>query len=138
AAITYSIFNVASRGDEIVAGSNLYGGTHNLFEHTLTRFGIKVHIVDGTKPEEGKSAITDKIKAVFAETITNPSLNVTEIETISDIAHERHIPLIVDNTFAPKFAKPLQWGADIVIHSATKWIGGHGTSIGGVVVDGGR
>src|SRR5699024_3720098 len=138
AAITYSILNVASSGDEIVADSNLYGGTHNLFEHTLPRFGIKVHLVDSTKSEEVKAAITDKTKAVFAETITNPSLNVTDIETISDIAHERHIPLIVDNTFAPKFAKPLQWGADIVIHSATKWIGGHGTSIGGVVVDGGR
>ena len=138
AAITYSILNVAKSGDEIVADSNLYGGTHNLFEHTLPRFGINVQLVDGSKPEEVKAAITDKTKAVFAETITNPSLNVTDIETISDIAHAANIPLIVDNTFAPKFAKPLQWGADIIIHSATKWIGGHGTSIGGVVVDGGR
>lgn len=138
AAITYSILNVAKSGDEIVADSNLYGGTHNLFEHTLPRFGINVQLVDGSKPEEVKAAITDKTKAVFAETITNPSLNVTDIEAISDIAHAANIPLIVDNTFAPKFAKPLQWGADIIIHSATKWIGGHGTSIGGVVVDGGR
>lgn len=138
AAITYSILNVAKSGDEIVADSNLYGGTHNLFEHTLPRFGINVQLVDGSKPDEVQAAITDKTKAVFAETITNPSLNVTDIETISDIAHAANIPLIVDNTFAPKFAKPLQWGADIIIHSATKWIGGHGTSIGGVVVDGGR
>lgn len=138
AAITYAILNVAKSGDEIVADSNLYGGTHNLFEHTLPRFGITVHLVDGSKPEEVKAAITDKTKAVFAETITNPSLNVTDIEAVSDVAHAANIPLIVDNTFAPKFAKPLQWGADIVIHSATKWIGGHGTSIGGVVVDGGR
>src|SRR5699024_11226355 len=98
-------------GEEIVADNKLYRRTHNLFEHTLPRFGIKVHLVDGTKPEEVKTAITDKTKAVFAETITNPSLNVTDIETISDIAHAAHIPLMVDNTFAPKFAKLLQWGA---------------------------
>jgi len=138
AAITYAILNVASAGDEIVADSNLYGGTYNLFVHTLPRFGINVKIVDGTDPEAIKAAITDKTKAVFGETITNPSLNVFDIETIADIAHEHGIPLIIDNTFAPKFAKPIQWGADIVVHSATKWIGGHGTSIGGVVVDGGR
>ena len=138
AAITYAILNVASAGDEIVADSNLYGGTYNLFVHTLPRFGINVKIVDGTDPEAIKAAITDKTKAVFGETITNPSLNVFDIETIADIAHDHGIPLIIDNTFAPKFAKPIQWGADIVVHSATKWIGGHGTSIGGVVVDGGR
>lgn len=138
AAITYAILNVASNGDEIVADSNLYGGTHNLFTQTLPRFGIKVNIVDGTNPEAVKTAITDKTKAVFAETITNPSLNVIDIEALADIAHDHDIPLIIDNTFAPKFAKPIQWGADIVVHSATKWIGGHGTSIGGVVVDGGR
>src|SRR5699024_4215390 len=138
AAITYAILNVASAGDEIVADSNLYGGTYNLFVHTLPRFGITVKIVDGTNPDDVRAAITDKTKAIFGETITNPSLNVFDIETIADIAHEHHIPLIIDNTFAPKFAKPLQWGADIVVHSATKWIGGHGTSIGGVVVDGGR
>src|SRR5699024_12690742 len=95
----------------------------------------KVHLVDGTKPEEVKAAITDKTKAVFAETITNPSLNVTDIETISDIAHAAHIPLIVDNTFATKFAKPLKWGADIVIISATNWIGGTVTSNCDFVVD---
>lgn len=138
AAITYAILNVASAGDEIVADSNLYGGTYNLFVHTLPRFGIKVKIVDGTDPEAIKNAITDKTKAIFGETITNPSLNVFDIETVANIAHDHGIPLIIDNTFAPKFAKPIKWGADIVVHSATKWIGGHGTSIGGVVVDGGR
>lgn len=138
AAITYAILNVASAGDEIVADSNLYGGTYNLFVHTLPRLGIKVHIVDGSNPEAIKAAINDKTKAVFAETITNPSLNVFDIETVADIAHEHDIPLIIDNTFAPKFSKPFHWGADVIVHSATKWIGGHGTSIGGIVVDGGR
>src|SRR5690625_4279198 len=135
AAITYAILNVAEAGDEIVADSNLYGGTYNLFVHTLPRFGINVKIVDGTDPETIKNAITDKTKAIFGETITNPSLNVFDIETVATIAHEHGIPLIIDNTFAPKFAKPIQWGADIVVHSATKWIGGHGTSINSVVVD---
>lgn len=138
AAITYAILNVASAGDEIVADSNLYGGTYNLFVHTLPRLGIKVHIVDGSDPEAIRSAINDKTKAIFGETITNPSLNVFDVETVAEIAHEHDIPLIIDNTFAPKFAKPFHWGADIIVHSATKWIGGHGTSIGGVVVDGGR
>src|SRR5699024_8898040 len=107
AAITYAILNVASAGDEIVADSNLYGGTYNLFIHTLPRFGITVKIVDGTDPEAIRNAITDKTKAVFGETITNPSLNVFDVETVANIAHEHGIPLIIDNTFAPKFAKPL-------------------------------
>ncbi len=138
AAITYAILNVAGAGDEIVTDSNLYGGTYNLFVHTLPRFGIKVKFVDGSNPENFRTAITDKTKAIFGETITNPSLHVFDIEKVAAIAHEHNIPLIIDNTFAPYFAKPLQWGADVVVHSATKWIGGHGTSIGGVVVDGGR
>lgn len=138
AAITYAILNIASAGDEIVADSNLYGGTYNLFVHTLPKLGIKVNIVDGTDPEAIKAAITDKTKAIYGETITNPSLNVFDIETVANIAHDHDIPLIIDNTFAPKFAKPIKWGADIVVHSATKWIGGHGTSIGGIVVDSGR
>lgn len=138
AAITYAILNVANSGDEIIADSNLYGGTYNLFVHTLPRFGITVKLVDGTDPEAIKIAITDKTKAIFGETITNPSLNVFDIETVANIAHDHGLPLIIDNTFAPKFAKPIQWGADVVVHSATKWIGGHGTSIGGIVVDGGR
>lgn len=138
AAITYAILNVASAGDEIVADSNLYGGTYNLFVHTLPRLGINVKIVDGTDPEAFRAAITDKTKAIFGETITNPSLNVFDVEKAANIAHEHGIPLIIDNTFGPYFAKPIKWGADVVVHSATKWIGGHGTSIGGVVVDSGR
>src|SRR5690625_665652 len=138
AAITYAILNIAQAGDEIIADSNLYGGTYNLFIHTLPRLGINVKIVDGTDLSAIESANTDKTKAIFGETITNPSLNIFDIEKVAEIAHKHEIPLIIDNTFAPKFAKPIQWGADIVVHSATKWIGGHGTSIGGIVVDGGR
>ncbi len=138
AAITFAILNLAEAGDEIVTDSNLYGGTYNLFAHTLPRYGINVKFVDGTNPENFREAITDKTKAIFGETITNPSLNVFDVEKVAEIAHEHGIPLIIDNTFAPYFAKPLAWGADIVVHSATKWIGGHGTAIGGVVVDGGR
>lgn len=139
AAITLSILNIAGSGDEIIADSNLYGGTYNLFANTLPRYGIDVKFVDGTDPEAIRGAITDKTKAVFAEIITNPSLNIFDVETVGEIAHENNIPLIIDNTFAtPYGTKPLTWGADIVVHSATKWIGGHGTTIGGVVVDGGR
>ncbi len=138
-AITLSILNLASAGDEIVAGSNLYGGTYNLFAVTLPRYGINVKFVDPTDPENFKNAITDKTKAVFGETIGNPGLQVLDIEAVSAIAHAADVPLIVDNTFAtPHTCKPITLGADIVVHSATKWIGGHGTSIGGVVVDGGR
>ncbi|WP_416151583.1 O-acetylhomoserine aminocarboxypropyltransferase/cysteine synthase family protein [Salipaludibacillus sp. HK11] len=139
AAITMTIMNIAHAGDEIVAASNLYGGTYNLFAVTLPKYGINVHFVDVTNPEEVRKAITPKTKAVFAETIGNPSLHVLDFEAISDVAHEAKIPLIIDNTFgSPANCKPLQFGADIVIHSATKWIGGHGTTIGGVVIDGGR
>ncbi|WP_052255082.1 PLP-dependent aspartate aminotransferase family protein [Salinicoccus sp. YB14-2] len=138
-AITLSILNLASAGDEIVAGSNLYGGTYNLFAVTLPRYGINVKFVDPTDPENFKNAITDKTKAVFVETIGNPGLQVLDIEAVSAIAHAADVPLIIDNTFAtPHTCKPITLGADIVVHSATKWIGGHGTSIGGVVVDGGR
>src|SRR5690625_1064786 len=138
AAITYAILKIAQAGDEIVTDSNLYGGTYYLFVHTLPRFGINVKFVDGTNPEAFEEAITPKTKALFGETITNPSLNVFDIEAVAKIAHKHNIPLIIDNTFAPYFSKPIHWGADIVVHSATKWIGGHGTSIGGIVVDGGR
>lgn len=138
AAITFAILNVASAGDEIITDSNLYGGTYNLFANTLPRYGIHVKFVDGTNPNEVEAAITDKTKAIFGETITNPSLRIFDVEKIAAIAHAHHIPLIIDNTFAPYITKPLAWGADIVVHSATKWIGGHGTTIGGVVVDGGR
>ena len=138
-AITLSILNLASAGDEIVAGSNLYGGTYNLFAVTLPRYGINVKFVDPENPENFRAAITSKTKAVFAETIGNPGLQVLDIEAVADIAHENGVPLIIDNTFAtPHTCKPITFGADVVVHSATKWIGGHGTSIGGIVIDGGR
>ncbi|RIW39016.1 O-acetylhomoserine aminocarboxypropyltransferase/cysteine synthase [Bacillus salacetis] len=139
AAISLAILNIAGAGDEIVASSKLYGGTYNLFAVTLPRYGIKVKFVDSTDPENIRNAITEKTKAVFAETIGNPSLNVLDIEKVADAAHSNGIPLIVDNTFpSPYGCQPIQYGADIVIHSATKWIGGHGTAIGGIIVDGGR
>ncbi|MGP4040674.1 PLP-dependent aspartate aminotransferase family protein [Gracilibacillus sp. D59] len=138
-AITLSILNLASAGDEIVAGVNLYGGTYNLFNVTLPRYGINVKFVDPTDPENFKEAITDKTKAVYGEIIGNPGLQVLDVEEVSAIAHDAGIPLIIDNTFATPFGcKPITLGADIVVHSATKWIGGHGTSIGGIIVDGGR
>lgn len=138
-AIMMTILNIAHSGDHIVASSQLYGGTYNLFAMTLPKYGIHVDFVDMTEPDQVEKAIKENTKAVYAETIGNPGLNVLDFHTISDIAHDAEIPLIVDSTFAPPaVCKPLQHGADIVIHSATKWIGGHGTSIGGVVVDGGR
>lgn len=138
-AIALSILNIASAGDEIIAATNLYGGTYNLFAVTLPRYGIQVKFVDPTDPENFREAITDRTKGIFSEIIGNPSLHVLDVEAVADIAHENGIPLIIDNTFAtPYTCKPLQWGADIVVHSATKWIGGHGTAIGGVVIDGGR
>ncbi|SDC40663.1 O-acetylhomoserine (thiol)-lyase [Pelagirhabdus alkalitolerans] len=139
AAITLSILNLASAGDEIVAAVNLYGGTYNLFHTTLPRYGINVKFVDPEDPEAFESAITDQTKAVFGEIIGNPNLHVFDVERVSEIAHDHGIPLIIDNTFAtPYVCKPILLGADIVVHSATKWIGGHGTTIGGVIVDGGR
>lgn len=138
-AITLTILNLAGSGDEIIADSNLYGGTYNLFANTLPKYGIDVKLVDGTDLESIRGAITDKTKAIFGEIITNPSLNVLDVEAVAEIAHDNGIPLIIDNTFAtPYVTNPLSWGADIIVHSATKWIGGHGTAIGGVVVDGGR
>ncbi|CEG21794.1 Methionine gamma-lyase [Planococcus massiliensis] len=139
AAIAFSILNVAEAGDEILADSNLYGGTVSLFSNTLPRYGIKVKFADGTDPENFRAAITDKTKAIFGEIIGNPSLNVFDVEKVAEIAHENQIPLLIDNTFAsPYGSNPIAFGADVVIHSATKWIGGHGTTIGGVVVDGGK
>lgn len=138
AAITFSILNIAGAGDEIVSSSSLYGGTYNLFSNTLAKLGIKVHFVDSTDPENFRKAINDKTKAVFAETIGNPQGNVLDVEAVATIAHENGIPLIVDNTFpSPYLLRPIEYGADIVVHSATKFIGGHGTSIGGVIVDSG-
>ncbi len=139
AAIAFSIMNVAEAGDEIVADSNLYGGTYSLFSNTLPKYGITIKFVDGKDPENFRGAITDKTKALFGEIIGNPSLNVFDVEKVANIAHENDIPLLIDNTFAsPYGSNPIEFGADVVIHSATKWIGGHGTTIGGVVVDGGK
>lgn len=139
AAITFSILNIAGSGDEIVSSSSLYGGTYNLFSNTLKKLGITVHFVDSTDPENFRAAITDKTKAIYAETIGNPQGNVLDIEAVAEIAHNSGIPLIVDNTFpSPYLLRPIEHGADIVVHSATKFIGGHGTSIGGVIVDSGK
>lgn len=138
-AISFAILNIASAGDEIVSSSSLYGGTYNLFAHTLPKLGIKVKFVDSANPDNFRAAITDKTKAIFAETIGNPRGDVLDIEAAAAIAHENGLPLIVDNTFpSPFLLRPIDFGADIVVHSATKFIGGHGTSIGGIIVDGGK
>jgi len=137
AAETLSILNVARAGDNIVSSLSLYGGTYNLFTHTLPKIGITTKWVDGSDPSAFGRAIDERTKAVFLELIGNPRLDVHDLASIADVAHARGVPVIVDNTFAPLLAQPIKHGADIVIHSATKWIGGHGTAIGGVVVDGG-
>ncbi|MBA3876993.1 MAG: O-acetylhomoserine aminocarboxypropyltransferase [Anaerolinea sp.] len=138
AAETLTILNLARAGDNLVSSSSLYGGTYNLFAHTLPKVGITTRFVDGTRPEAFAEAIDERTKAVFLETIGNPRLDVHDLRAIADVAHAAGVPLVVDNTFAPLLARPIEHGADIVIHSATKWIGGHGTAIGGVVVDGGN
>ncbi|MFZ5985853.1 MAG: homocysteine synthase [Bacillota bacterium] len=139
AAITYSILNIAGCGDEIVSASTLYGGTYNLFSITLPKLGIKTVFVDPDDPENFRKAINERTKALYIETIGNPRINVADIEAIAKIAHENGIPLIVDNTFGtPYLIKPIEFGADVVVHSATKFIGGHGTSIGGIIVDSGK
>ncbi|WP_026694579.1 O-acetylhomoserine aminocarboxypropyltransferase/cysteine synthase family protein [Peribacillus kribbensis] len=139
AAITLAVLNLAGAGDEIVSSSTLYGGTYNLFANTLPKYGIKVRFVDGDDPENFRAAIRDNTKAVFAETIGNPSLSVLDIERTAEIAHEAGIPFIVDNTFAtPYLCRPIEFGADIVVHSATKWLLGNGTTLGGIIVDGGK
>jgi O-acetylhomoserine (thiol)-lyase len=138
AAETLAILNLARAGDNIVTSSSLYGGTYNLFAYTLPKWGVNFRFVDGSKPAEFEKAIDERTKAIYTETIGNPRLDVPDFEALAAIAHRHGIPLIVDNTFAPVIARPLADGADIVIHSATKWIGGHGTAIGGVVVDGGK
>ncbi|WP_088185909.1 homocysteine synthase [Desulfosporosinus sp. FKA] len=139
AAITYAILNIAQAGDEIVASGSLYGGTYTLFAYTLAKLGIKTHFVNGDHPEEFRAKITERTKALYTETIGNPQINVADITKLASIAHENNLPLIVDNTFAsPYLCRPIEHGADIVVHSATKFIGGHGTSIGGVIVDSGN
>lgn len=139
AAITYAVQNIATAGDHIVSAANLYGGTYNLFANTLKEQGLSTTFVDASDPENFEKAITANTKLLYAETLGNPNSDVLDIESISEIAHRHGIPLIVDNTFAtPYLLRPIEHGADIVVHSATKFIGGHGTVMGGVVVDGGR
>jgi O-acetylhomoserine (thiol)-lyase len=139
AAVTFSILNIAGSGDHIVSANSLYGGTYNLFVHTLPRFGLDIDLVDPADPENFRRAIKPTTKLLYAETVGNPKLDTLDIEAVAAIAHEAGIPLIVDNTMAtPYLIKPIDHGADIVVHSATKFIGGHGTSIGGVVVDAGK
>src|SRR5690554_111831 len=138
-AITYAIMNIAGAGDEIVSASTLYGGTYNLLAVTLPRFGINTIFVDPDDPANFQKAITDKTKAIYIESIGNPGINIPNIEAIATIAHDNGIPLIIDNTFAtPYLLRPIEFGADIVVHSATKFIGGHGTTIGGVIIDFGK
>ena len=139
AAVTYTILNLAQNGDNIVSAKNIYGGSFNLFEHTLPQYGIETNFVDIFDEKEVESAINEKTKALYIETLGNPNSDVVDIESIAKIAHKHKIPLVVDNTFAtPYLVRPIEYGADIVVHSATKFIGGHGTSIGGVIVDGGK
>lgn len=139
AALVSTLLNICEAGDEIVSASTLYGGTYNLFAVSLPKWGITVKFVDPSDPENFRAAIGPKTKALFAEVIGNPALGVLDIEAVAKVAHENGLPLIVDNTFpTPYLCQPIKWGADIVIHSATKWIGGHGTAMGGIVVDGGK
>lgn len=139
AAVTYTILNLAQNGDNIVSAKNIYGGSFNLFEHTLPQYGIQTTFVNIFNEEEVESAIDENTKALYIETLGNPNSDVVDVESIAKIAHKHKIPLVVDNTFAtPYLVRPIEYGADIVVHSATKFIGGHGTSIGGVIVDGGK
>lgn len=139
AAITYAILNIAGAGDEIVSASTLYGGTYNLFAHTLPRYGVSTVFVDPDDASNFEKAITPKTKALYYETLGNPGINVIDFDAVGEIAKKYKIPVIVDNTFAtPYLFRPFEHGANVVVHSATKFIGGHGTSIGGVIVDGGN
>jgi O-acetylhomoserine (thiol)-lyase len=137
AAETLALLNITRVGDEIVAANNLYGGTYELFHYTFPKLGRTVKFVDSTKPEEFRKAITDKTRAVYAETIGNPKLDVPDFEALSKIAHDAGIPFVVDNTVGIGLVRPIDYGGDILANSATKYVGGHGTSIGGVIVDGG-
>lgn len=138
AAVTYAITNIANAGDHVVASKTIYGGTYNLLAHTLSKFGITTTFVDPDDYEELEAAIKDNTKLVYIETLGNPNSNISDIERSADIAHRHRLPLLIDNTFGtPYLIRPIEHGADIVVHSATKFIGGHGTSLGGVIVDGG-
>lgn len=139
AAITYAVLNIAEAGDNIVSASTLYGGTYNLFNYTLPKLGVDTIFVNPEEPENFRSAINEKTKAIYIESIGNPGINIIDIEKVAAIAHDNFIPLIIDNTFGtPYLIRPIEFGADIVVHSATKFIGGHGTSIGGIIVDSGK
>ncbi|MBN9174101.1 MAG: aminotransferase class V-fold PLP-dependent enzyme, partial [Microbacterium sp.] len=140
AAETFAVLNIAEAGDHIVSSSSIYGGTYNLFKYTLAKLGISVTFVENQDdPEEWKRAVQPNTKLFFAETIGNPKINVLDIASVAEVAHASGVPLIVDNTIAtPYLIRPFEHGADIVIHSATKFLGGHGTTIGGVIVDGGK
>ncbi len=139
AAISYTIQNLAVSGDHIVSAKNIYGGTYNLLAHTLPQYGIKTTFVDPQNFAEIEGAIQENTKAIFIETLGNPNSDVVDIEAIAEIAHKHKIPLVIDNTFAtPYLVRPIEYGADIVVHSATKFIGGHGTTIGGVIIDSGK
>jgi O-acetylhomoserine (thiol)-lyase len=139
AAVTYAVLNIAGAGDEIVSAVTVYGGTFSLFQHTLPKYGIKTTFVDPDDPENFRKAINENTKAVYIESLGNPGINVIDVEAVAAIAHENGIPLIIDNTFpSPYLFRPIEHGADIVVHSASKFIGGHGNTIAGVIVDGGK
>ena len=139
AAETLCALNIAKTGDEIVSSAALYGGTYTLFNNTLRRLGINTTFVDSTDPENYRKAITPKTRFLYGETLGNPKLEVLDIESVAKIAHDAGIPLVIDNTVAtPYLCRPFEWGADIVVHSLTKWLGGHGTSLGGIIVDSGK
>jgi O-acetylhomoserine (thiol)-lyase len=137
-AITIALLNIAQAGDEIVSADNLYGGTYNLFKHTFARFGIKVHFVPSNDPAALEKAIGPKTKAVYAESIGNPKNDVADLDVLSKIAHAHGVPLVLDNTVSPYLLRPFDHGVDVAVYSATKFIGGHGTSIGGAIVDRGQ
>ena len=138
AAETYALLAVTQVGDEIVSANNLYGGTYQLFHYTFPKLGRKVRFVDSTRPEEFKKAVTSKTRAIYAETIGNPKLDVPDFEAIARIAHDAGVPFVVDNTVGVGLVRPIDYGTDITVLSATKYVGGHGTSIGGVIVDSGK
>lgn len=139
AAETLAILTILKAGDEMISATSLYGGTYNLFHHTLPKLGIKVHFVDPIDPENFRKALTSRTKLIYAEMVGNPKLDTLDVEAVAQVAHEAGIPLMIDNTMpTPALVQPIRWGADIVVHSATKFIGGHGNSIGGVIVDSGK
>ena len=139
AAITYTIENLAQNGDHIVAAKNIYGGSFNLLEHTLTHYGITTTFVDAHNLKEVEDAIQDNTRAIYLETLGNPNSDIPDIDAIAEIAHKHGLPLVIDNTFGtPYLIRPIEHGADIVVHSATKFIGGHGTTLGGIIVDSGK